>query len=847
LEAAVVIPHMQPILGAAEIVTFAIYALLSAGASYAAYAFTKPKTKKQSGVNQEPTYAARGSYCPIILGTRRVAPNVCWVGDRQFRTGDSGNVTRNEKAMHVLCVGPVYALNGVWSNGKKIWPLKGDNRVTHIETDSGTLLHCQDDSYFKIYWGFKNQPADADLIGLMGNSGASSSWPNFCYVIWKPFRLGPATTWPQIEYEVEVRLLESPLEGSPPMMDTSVPDGTQEEIENFPIEGTCRSFGIIPAGDYKVRYERGAMQYSSLPRWRVQGNHSANTGFQVQGTLPSLSVWCPGNEAAYDNQAACEADNAGVLTPTFTWAGGQLKLCLNDSGGYDNNQPGNPNPTFSIIGVTDPTFIRTIEGTHKPNETSIIKDSGPGTWAPKDSGCNPAHVLWRILTMPYPHGLAMPTDWLYSDAFETMGIIANDEHIPVNVEAAEGNEAGELVGDLMNDFGFALPQVGPKLVPVMVRPLRDGETAIVIIQDATVDPEPEVEQYQGDFTPDRIVYIVKDAILNYRDFDIPFDDDGVTRPNRRVQEKKINLNTVTDRVTGQKVGKRRLLEERGQKVVYKFDAIRDARIMFAGLVVDYPNVGNLRVVDTTISWKTTKVTVNAMFDQYSLATGDYLPPDVVGVPPDPGNGNETPGPDLYIRAFALPAKWGGSGHEIIVPRVRRGPGIIGARVLASTNDIDYIDIGAQDPPSVGGLLNIDLPDYVEGVDDEEFTYPVTFFPFNIDVSTELIDLSTNDGAFNAGEQVVVIDAEWFLLRNVIKTNGGWELVGLKRVTAAQMPWSVPGSHTRRTPIIVFRKVRLSVLTAAFIEPGASIHIKTVASDGIATYLIAASTGVTIPP
>jgi len=168
-----------------------------------------PKTPLVDNKPNSPS--TRGSRIPILVGRRRVGPNVVWVGDRnsnlEAASGGKGGAPSGEQlvykesAHHVLCVGPGHGLHRIWSNGKVIFnPLGGISPLSH---PSGTSISTEIGP-FTIYWGEQDSPEDEFLAGST-RMGIRSKWKFCMRVVWVQARLGGFPTWPAIEYEPEVR------------------------------------------------------------------------------------------------------------------------------------------------------------------------------------------------------------------------------------------------------------------------------------------------------------------------------------------------------------------------------------------------------------------------------------------------------------------------------------------------------------------------------------------------------------------------------------------------------------------------------------------------------------------
>jgi len=178
------------------------------------------------------TTAERGAFVPYLLGYRRVAPNILWVGDRtgvqeedsstspgggkgsRKKSSSSSSNKRTvyrESAWHGLAVGsggPAQnngecRLHRIWRAGKIVW----DQTVGQGVNPSGSSFQTSEGNTFSIFWGERTQPVntflqDANRIGI------ASRWPNLLYVVWEQAKLGPSPVWPVFEYEIEVPLLK---------------------------------------------------------------------------------------------------------------------------------------------------------------------------------------------------------------------------------------------------------------------------------------------------------------------------------------------------------------------------------------------------------------------------------------------------------------------------------------------------------------------------------------------------------------------------------------------------------------------------------------------------------------
>lgn len=162
------------------------------------------------------TLAQRGGFIPLVLGRRRVGPVFAWAGDRVVikEGGSSGKGSSgggassgppiqnvyHEAAWHILCVGPAEKLHQIYRNGEGQLPAP----IDRVGTPSGSTVATPFGS-FQIFWGECDQPLNG-FLGAFDRVDVTSRWPHHCYVVWSQYRLSTTPRWPQVEYEIEVRV-----------------------------------------------------------------------------------------------------------------------------------------------------------------------------------------------------------------------------------------------------------------------------------------------------------------------------------------------------------------------------------------------------------------------------------------------------------------------------------------------------------------------------------------------------------------------------------------------------------------------------------------------------------------
>ena len=196
---------------------FWIPIIIAVAAAAASYLLT-PKPKS-SGILDDATTepSVRGTIAPFILGRFKTGPVSAYIGSRlvreervDYHKDAPKQAVYYEKAIHVLCVGPARRLNTIYEGGKEIF--KGP--ITPLTHPSGTQvdLGYGRNGYgrFRIYWGEPDQPVDSGTASI---TGLRSRFPYICYIAWDHKRLGTQSTWPSLEYDIEVDTLSKPVGG----------------------------------------------------------------------------------------------------------------------------------------------------------------------------------------------------------------------------------------------------------------------------------------------------------------------------------------------------------------------------------------------------------------------------------------------------------------------------------------------------------------------------------------------------------------------------------------------------------------------------------------------------------
>lgn len=805
------------LLADATTATIIVLSLIAAAAAIGGAMLARKNKQGGTVADQPPQLSSRGSYIPIVMGQRRVGPVIGWVGDKVVEDSGSGGgsnpggqAAAGEQfyggAWHMLCVGPAYALNKIRDNEKEIY----NTRVTIDDTPSGTVLECIDGSTFEIYWGECDQPVNDELAMRVG---VRSKWPNVCYIRWIKKLLGGSNAWPQLDYDIEVR----PVGQFATIVDAP---GWIEESDDPPlITGTTVWFdhmNDLPAGDYIVRYIRGAMLYRNghPDEWQLnttQEEAGLMVGWHIVDEDNVSVVPCPGTTATYGNQYGVEADNPSDLTfSEFTWTGGPLGLYLHDPDNYEDNSPGAPAPTYQLEDMDGNTYI--VTGIVAPEYT--LPGSG-------DSGYNLGHFMWQIMTAVYPHGFGIDVDDLNYDAFETVARWGHAERLAINALIADGEMGDEMLKGLMSEVGMFLLQVGDVLKPYMIRrPTVASPTIPGILQ---LQNYPEEEKQQGSFLPDRPTFAFNDRTINFRSNVVDVRGDGRARGNNRPNPQDIKLNFITDPITARSVANRRRLEftNAGHQVSpsstrqFRRQEFHPGRTFF---LEGDPTL--YRLMSKELSTQTPAVKLQGMADAYltlpSEASVDtQLPAGTLPLQAVP---------DLAVRAVVLPSTLYAAGPALAVLRVRAHAQIAGARILLSTDDVTYFELGSQTYYNLAGTINRPIPiDEGAVVGDLTVIEEGPSFARIGNDTTQVVDLTGNDGAYLDSRQMALINDELFLLRSVSAVSGGYQMNDMAR----EAHDTLGAAHPSNSEVWIILKNRVKAFPTTLITDGVTLYIKSV--------------------
>lgn len=241
------------------------------------------------------TQSERGSMLPLIIGRDRIGPSVGVLGDLS-RKGDV-NLRYRQAGWHKLCVGPGYALHGIYEQGRRIF----GERITPATHPSGTEIDLgRRVGRFSIYWGESDQPLCEELSALLGHS---SIHPYVMYIWWHDKFLGGAPTWQSIEYEVET----APYQSALGLSGSRIQEKRVLSGDTFPVIRTRHEsrFRIVIDGDHVDRFRVGTV-------FRLEGNQAPDGDY----TVDSVEYLSGGdNTRIYTKEQVADSNGMGTIEP----------------------------------------------------------------------------------------------------------------------------------------------------------------------------------------------------------------------------------------------------------------------------------------------------------------------------------------------------------------------------------------------------------------------------------------------------------------------------------------------------------------------------------------------------
>lgn len=449
-------------------------------------------------------------------------------------------------------------------------------------------------------------------------------------------------------------------------------------------------------------------------------------------------------------------------------------------------------------------------GTALSRSSQFLNETDP---AFADSGPNPAHMAFQLVTADWPHGAGL-TGVLDQNSLETCGTLAEAEHTPARFVSGSGDSVGEGLSRLMQDFGWMLVQDGPVL---LFRPIREASYYPSFSDDDIISPAPSISTSQGLSGINRSVYLYEDRTLAYTQKDISFTDDADFE-FRAVKENDVTLASIIDKVTATKMAKRLFLQSTSDVSQIEVTLGMTARSLIPGSAFSLTSYGNLRVTSVRKRIDSGSLVVNATTDSFSTADSGYL-----GLGSDSGSGFGIPVPDLAFSVYELPHAYVGDTIALGVVRIRGSRSSGSSQVWTSLDGATYFTPGQQRSYAFGGPLRDSMSEFTDPIVD---TGPI-FSSLNTDIS-DALDLSGDTTAWLSGRQMALIGDELFFVKKITPVGGNdYRLDGLIRACLG----TLPSRHQVGETVYVFSQNVVQPLTDPSFTVGSTVRVKSV-PDGI---------------
>lgn len=772
-----------------------IYLIVSIGLGAAAYVMAQKAMKGADMPDMEgtTTLAKRGALLPLVIGKRLVPPTFAFARDLGVVWDQNTSWSQRKAGWHHICVGPVKAIHNIIIDGT---PLRSDFNpsvdglnnerdeifpLTPATYPSGTSLSLPKLGTTYIFWGEVDQPVDLPTGGtydhwmtgsaLSEETGVASRWPHVCslYYVAAPF----ATIWPQVLYETETEVQQPVLTRSSSYIPATY--STTEYIERthtdrfYPTVLTATGETVLTVFLYeKGIFSSGTTDLGWIPR--------VGDSFKVVGTnLLDINT-------VYTITKLVWSYNPSTFF--HKW----VKIRIS-----------------TTINLTDVIFA----------SNAYIRLYKPG----RDDGYNLAHMIGQVLFADFPHGLAQQQVLFDMDSLEDLGILCESERLAGGVSITEGQTAEAVLTELLQDIGCLLP-LDPHTGKYKFVPIRDPSSSVVphVNEDLLLPPLPEVTALHRVKASSRILYVFADREHQYKDMTIGgHDNNGEMQRQEYARAKKIPIATVTDFSTASTVSNRRSQEDLGSGAVYTIRASREARLISPGRPFSVEGFEQqLLCTSTEIKPLEEYVTLTAVSNYYGVAvnTTRTEPGDTDVIPPPLPPHIDASDHPIEVPAYLKPF----GPQSIAVSRIRAHPGMQGARVWISIDNVSYKNIGSEASPSAGGLLSAALPD--------DSTYLLEEGPAFLDIGVDLVNrtqfLDSDYASWRRGSQILAIGTELCFVRSLeFVVDDTWRLKGIIRArygTSKQ-------SHTIGSAFHLFDIDDLTQHSDSIISPGVQVWVK----------------------
>lgn len=723
-------------------------------------------------VDSKPTtLARRGAYVDYIMGRRRSGVSFLAsldpvpVGDNNFRG----------RAWHGLCLGPQKwgrsRLVRVRVDNKDLYSaLNGGSDFQHNGLNWKTYPIANSET---IVWhpGTYESTPNPELNTLA--SETDSTFPYLATVLYKNKFLEYQPQWPLVDYEVRIEL---------PTRDQYIEDGKIGLTQSTPnmmsvkdLDDTATAHGIS-----RVDFTTTTGATSPFPSEVI-----------VQIYLNGLfaSQYSDGDTVRLTHPSEPDLDGLGCDIHSITNISGETRLTC----------------TTNLVFNFASTFGNTISTPGGTCQKCI----------PGSDGVNPAHAVLQLLFAKYPHGLDESQEDFDMNSLEECGVVFQNEHLALNVQARNGEKLQAILGTIMQDAGMFITLRDDKW---QFRVLREESSVITIPKGALGRKLPEISKKHGTKETNKVVFQFRDRALNYKEQTINVDDDGNASLAEYARQDTVQMRNVTDlSVAGQVSNRRSREQELDEAAGIQVELQREAFDLTPGDVVRLPDdvkKGRFRVMETQPRQLSSVTRVGLKRDvfafqqsgvQFLKSTAEYIAPDV---PDDP-----------HSKIWELPLILRDELGRFGVLVSRGSDRVERTDLWVSSTQSGYYHKGTIKNFAVGGELQSELPrrsKRTQILSEVIFKTisPDTNFPSVIDQVRE----------WRTGRLMMLIEEELFYIQDIARI--GNDLWSAKRLIRARLG-TEPRPHLEGAEVFVFTKNQIFPIQDPVLTPRNSTYFKTV--------------------
>jgi hypothetical protein len=432
-------------------------------------------------------------------------------------------------------------------------------------------------------------------------------------------------------------------------------------------------------------------------------------------------------------------------------------------------------------------------------------------------GLNPAAILWQLFFEPPPFGLGMSTSEFELSDFEYIAdyfCASGTEPTPMSLQLGAGKSFLEGISYVLEDIGAGwwYDTLRGKYRITVVRP-NASEQPVLITTNEYSEADLELTFNFSVKAPANKVFSFTDANRRFTRSTIRISDDGRYKLCEDPSSTKVDLNTVRDAATANRVAQRRSQENEDLENVpltlpFKFLGIQLNKLYQIEGLPHYYRVGssspNLKEFTNKVVFTKDVYTTN---NDYVPIEQDIIENDLLG-----------PYPDKLLRLIEPTRVTDPDGDSVFLLKVRDHSQIAYSELIMSPDDSSYVGESGPAGFCIGGVLEeaIDIGDRAL---IEEGPLVTVVGPDML----EVVDLTASEELWRAGTQLCIINNEVFFLRSItIVSATQFRLNGLLRARLG----SIPQTHNVDDTLHITDSDMFTPTSPTYLAKGATLYAKT---------------------